>query len=62
MILCVTGGYAAIHKLLRWHWGDRMYCLIFLQKMSAKFEFGVFLYAVVVCPSAWCSCSVLAVE
>ena len=22
-ILCVRGGYAALHKLLWWHWGDR---------------------------------------
>jgi len=26
--LC-EGGYAALHKLLWWHWGDRTYCLIF---------------------------------
>jgi len=28
-ILFIRGDYAALHKLLWWHWGDRMYCLIF---------------------------------
>ena len=66
-ILCVKrGGYTALHKLFWWDWGDRTYCLIFLLHMSASFEFGVFLsrdamlarYAVVVCPSVRCECSV----
>ena len=42
-ILCVRGGYAAFHKLLWWHLGDRTYCLILMLYMLAKFEFGVFL-------------------
>jgi len=42
-ILCVRGGYAALHKLLWWYWGERTYCLIFLLYMSAKFKIGVFL-------------------
>ena len=28
-VLYVRGGYAALHKLLKWHQGDRTYCLIF---------------------------------
>jgi len=42
-ILCMRGGYAAILKLLWWHWVDKTYCLIFWLYISAKFEFGVFL-------------------
>ena len=41
-ILYVKGGYAALHKLLWWHWRDMMSYLIFCS-VSAKFEFGVFL-------------------
>ena len=39
-ILCVTGGYTALHKLLWRHWDDTAYCLIFCC-MSAKVKFGV---------------------
>jgi len=61
-IFCVRSGYAALHKLLWWHWGDVL--LDFLLHMSANFwiwcifvarRYASTVYDVVMCPSVWCA-------
>jgi len=65
------GWLCSSSQILCWHWSDRtyMYCLTFFALYVGKIQIwcifivrchSSLVYAIVVCPSVWCGCSVVA--